>query len=101
MKAMIALLLAGGLCGCAYPVTTVDQGSAPTVLFVPYAPADAILVVDGVSYGPASAFNGKKTAVLAVAPGKHRVVVSSGPGNLYDKNIYVGAGSKVAVELNQ
>lgn len=101
MKPLVAIMLASALCGCAYPVSTVEQGSAPTVLFVPHAPADATVEVDGVSFGLASAFSGKKTAVLAIQPGKHRVVVRGASGALFDKDIYAGAGSKVAVEITQ
>ncbi|KRA62101.1 hypothetical protein ASD89_23715 [Caulobacter sp. Root656] len=98
MKPFIVLSLALALCGCAYPVSTVSQGSAPTGLFVPTAPADATLAVDGVVVGQAAVFDGRKT-VLPVQPGKHHVVVRGSAGVLFDKDIYVGAGSKVAVEL--
>lgn len=98
MKPLIAVSLAFALYGCAYPVSTVSQGSAPTGLFVSGAPAEATLVVDGVLVGLATAFDGKK-AMLPVQPGKRHVVVRSSVGVLFDKDIYVGAGSKVAVEL--
>jgi hypothetical protein len=104
MKPLVSIglaVIAGGLLGCAYPVSTVEQGSTPTVLFVPQAPAGATVEVDGVSFGLASAFGGKKTAVLPIKPGKHRVVVKGASGNLFDKDIYAGAGSKVAVEIIQ
>ncbi|CAN5311420.1 hypothetical protein BH10PSE4_BH10PSE4_17040 [soil metagenome] len=100
MKPLIALALAFALAGCAYPVTTVEQGSASAVLFVPTAPLDASLLVDGVIVGQAASFDGKRT-VLPVQPGKRHVVVRGASGVLFDKYIYVGAGSKVAVELTK
>ena len=99
MKPIAVLTLALTLCGCAYPVTSIDQGSAPAVLYVPIAPPGAALIVDGLPSGLASAFNGKNDAVLPVAPGKRHVVVRTASGVVFDKHIYVGAGSKVAVEI--
>jgi len=100
MKSLVALPLALALAGCAYPVSTVQQGSTPAVLFVPTAPLDAVLVVDGVAVGQAASFDGKRT-VLPVQPGKHHVVVRGASSVLFDQDIYVGAGSKVAVELTK
>lgn len=99
MKRLSVLALAALLAGCAYPVSTIQQGAEQSALFVPNAPVGAMVEVDGRILGPAIAADGKKAAILPVSAGKHRVVVKGANGSLFDKEIYVGAGSKVAVEL--
>jgi hypothetical protein len=99
MKRLLLAAIATLVAGCAYPVSTVQQGAEQSALFVPNAPAGAVVEVDGMSLGAAIAADGKKPAILPVTAGKHRVVVRGVGGPLFDKDIYVGAGSKVAVEL--
>lgn len=100
MRILAPIALALALAGCAYPVSTVEQGAAASGLYVRFAPAGATLEVDGAPAGQVVVFDGKK-AVYPVAPGKHRVVVRGAGGVVFDKDIYVGAGSKVAVEISR
>lgn len=101
MKYAPVLMIAALVSGCAYPVSGVEQGSGPSSIYVTTAPADAMLTVDGVSAGYAAAFNGKKKAVFLLQPGRHHVLVSGPSSVLFDKEIYVGAGAKVAVEITK
>ena len=95
MRIMVFLGAAVLLAGCAYPNSQTDQGTAAGQLYFPGAPADARVLVDGQDVGMAGSFDGRQ--MLSVAPGTHRVVVSSGGGALIDKKYYVDAGAKVAV----
>ena len=94
-----ALFLTILLGACAYPSTTIRQGAA-TELYVPHAPADAVLLVDGKSAGPAAYYDGKKRS-YPVEPGTHIVLITGSGGTLLQKSIYVGAGSKLALEVAQ
>ncbi|MEW6017369.1 MAG: hypothetical protein AB1760_04760 [Pseudomonadota bacterium] len=90
-----ALMLAA--CGT-YPASSTLQGAPPSGLYFK-APAEAQVWLDGAHAGAASAYDGKK-AVLSVAPGAHRVVIRSGDRSLYDNTVYVGAGSRIAIEAH-
>jgi hypothetical protein len=83
------------LAGCTYPHSQTEQGTSAGQLYFPGAPAGAHVMVDGQDVGMASFFDGQQT--LSVAPGTHRVVVSSGPSIFIDKKYYVDSGAKVAV----
>jgi hypothetical protein len=95
MRQIASVVLALLLASCAYPTSTVQQGSMPGELFFPAAQAGARVEVDGVDAGLASAYNGVQT--LAVAPGPHRVIVRQQNRIIIDRAVYIDAGAKVAV----
>ena len=98
-RVAVALTSLGLLAACAYPVSTAEQGAASSGLYFPSAPLASRVFVDGVDAGEAATFDGKKT-LLVVAPGRHRLVVRQGSTPLYDKQIYIGAGTHIAIKVN-
>lgn len=95
MRKILALSALSVLAACAYPNSRVDQGAESGLLTFPGAPADARVSLDGQDAGLATAYGGDHA--LSVAPGTHRVVVTTGSGTLLDKKFYVDAGAKVVV----
>jgi hypothetical protein len=93
-----AFAISAAVAGCAYPVSTVEQGGASAALYVSSAPVGARVLVDDKDAGDATSFDGK-TSVLAVTPGPHRVVVQVGSTRIFDKSVYVGAGARVKVKV--
>lgn len=97
-RALAVALAAGAISGCAYPVSTVEQGGASSAIYFKGAPAGAEAFIDGASSGDASVYDGRK-AVLAVTSGTRRVVVKSGPVTIFDKVVYIGQGQRVAIKV--
>ncbi len=98
LRFMATVALIGALAACAYPVSTVEQGGVLTALYFPNASAEARVILNGVDAGNAAAFDGRRS-VLTVEPGKHRVVIMTGSTVIYDNQIYVGSGSRLAIEV--
>lgn len=94
----LAILAAGVLGGCAYPVSTVEQGGASSSVYFKGAPPGSQVFIDGVSSGDAAAYDGRK-AVLVVPSGAHRVVVKAGGTLLVDQSVYVGEGQRVSIKV--
>jgi hypothetical protein len=79
--------------GCSYPTTNVDAvDSRPTLCFKD-APNDALVFVDGLSMGKATAFNGNPK-VLTVLPGTHEVQVILGTTVLLKQTVFVQSENK-------
>ena len=91
-------LAATSLGGCAYPVSTVEQGGALSGVYFPGAPIGSVAYVDGASSGDASTFDGRK-AVLTLPSGTHRIVVKAGSAILVDQVVYVGEGQRVSIKV--
>lgn len=92
------LLAAGFLGGCAYPVSSVEQGGASSAIYFKGAPSGTEAFIDGASSGDASTYDGRK-AVLTVPYGTHRVVVKAGGTILVDQTVYVGQGQRVSIKV--
>jgi hypothetical protein len=91
----LSLLL---LSGCAYPMSSVMQGADGGSLFFPRAVAGVRVFVDGTDMGEATTYDGQLN-VLGVAVGPHRVALRQGGTILYDRQVYVGAASRLAIEV--
>jgi len=95
---IITLLLAVAVSACAYPVTTVEQGSGDASIYFVGAPEGAIAYVDGLSVGVASDYNGSDQ-VLGVIPGRHHIQVMQSGETLVDQEIYVGAETRTPIAV--
>lgn len=97
-RILASVMLAGALLGaCAYPATTVNQGTPDSSLVVRTAPAGAHVFVDGVDSGPAADYDGVRQ-VLTVSPGPHQISIRLGGAVLYDQPHFFGAGSRVEIK---
>ncbi len=86
------------LVGCAYPRATVEQGGNNGNLYFPRASVGTRVILDGIDAGDAASYDGQKS-VLGVVPGPHRIALRQGAATLYDRQIYVGADARMAIEV--
>lgn len=92
------IALGGAVSACAYPVSTVEQGGASTGLYFKGAAAGDEVLIDGSAAGMATAYDGNKV-MLTVQPGPHHVTVRNASGQVYDKDVYVGAGARLPIKV--
>ncbi len=85
------------LASCVYPQSAVQQGGNNGSLYFTHVTAGTRVILDGSDAGEAVSFDGKKS-VLGIMPGPHRVVLRQGSATLYDKQVYVGADARLAIE---
>lgn len=89
MKRLFCLLcLIGALAACSMPTTTVRSVDTRPGLIIANAPEGATVLVDGISVGAASEYNGEPNHLL-VDPGTHRITVRQGNAVIYDQQIFV------------
>ena len=91
MKTTFALLLLASLSACALPETSVKSGSVRPKLVFPGAEPDMILVVDGITIGPAQRYNGNP-GVLLVEEGVHLLELKRNGQTIYTEKTLVGSG---------
>lgn len=100
IKPLVTTVLLLGLSACAYPQTTVQQGSSQSSIYV-LAPAEGVyLWVDGVEVGSAVTFKDKKHS-YSLAAGRHHIELKTRSGSVFDKEIYVETGATIAVGATQ
>lgn len=92
---VLALLISA----CAYPSSLTVQGGKETALYFDHAPAEARVFVDGQDAGQAAQFDGKE-AVLAVTSGRHLVKLQVGSAVIYEKDLYLGDGVVLKIDVN-
>lgn len=90
---LLMTLLLAVLTGCTMPSTTVSTVESRPSISIVGAPADAVLVVDGLQIGVASQYRGDPN-VLVVEPGTHRIEVRQGGATLYDQRVFVDSEHK-------
>ena len=94
MKKLLQLFLLAGIAGCAYPASTIDQGTPNGFLRVSGLPEGALVTIDGVRARPSDA---RTANVFATSAGRHRVQVRSADRVLIDREYMVGAGSSLEI----
>ena len=97
-SAMMLLLVAMMLSGCAYPIKQTHTVDDRPTIFVANPPSGAMLYVDGVEIGPAVEYNGDPN-VLLLEPGTHRVEVRTGGQTLYSSDLFLGEGTQRKISL--
>jgi hypothetical protein len=79
-------------------MSMVEQGTNGGSLYFSGAIAGARVFIDGTDMGDAMAYDGR-IAVLGVTAGPHRVALRQGGTTLYDRQVYVGADARMAIEV--
>jgi hypothetical protein len=77
------------LMGCAYPNTTVRTVESKPQLAITNASSSSVLFVDGMSVGPAAAYDGKKST-LQIDRGTHHIVVQDQGRTVFSQTVYLG-----------
>lgn len=90
---LMILVLVTALAGCSLPSTTVRSVDSRPSISIAGAPADALLLVDGVLVGKAARYDGEPNLLL-VEPGTHRIVIQQGGAVLYDQHLFVDSETK-------
>ncbi len=92
----IFVLLSNAACA-SYPVSRVTQGSQGGAIALLASPVGAEVLVNGISYGQASQYDGRN-AVLYVEPGRHLIALVEQGRIIFEREVYVG--SSAVLELN-
>jgi hypothetical protein len=96
VRRIILFLAVAALSACAYPTGSVQQGEAPSAVYVVAAAEGTEIYIDGVRRGLASDYDGKKK-VLRVTPGRHVVELRTGAEVLLKKTVFVAEGAQIAI----
>lgn len=99
MKTYISIALAFMLSACALPETAVKTGSPRPTLIVKGAPADSILVVDGLVMGQAAQFNGAPNELI-VEEGLHQVEIKQGNVTVHAEKAVISNGESRTINVN-
>ena len=99
MKALLTLILLATLAACAFPETSFKTGaSRPRLAFTNAAP-DLVLVVDGVTIGPAARYDGNP-GVLLVEEGVHLLELKRGGQTVHSEKVLVSNGETRAIDVH-
>ena len=96
MKIPLTLILLASLSACALPETSVKTGAARPRLSFPNAGPDTILVMDGITIGPAARYDGNP-GVLQVEEGTHLLELKRNGQTLYREKAFVSNGENKAI----
>jgi hypothetical protein len=99
MKHAFIIALTLSLGACALPETTVKTGSPRPQLAIKGAPADTILIVDGLAMGPASQYDGNPK-VLVVEEGVHQVQIQRSGKTIHTEKAFVSNGETKTITVN-
>jgi hypothetical protein len=99
MRSLFALMLLASLSACALPETSVRTGAARPRLAFPNAGPDMILVMDGITIGPANRYDGNP-GVLLVEEGVHLLELKRNGQTVHSEKALVGNGETRAINVN-
>ncbi len=99
MKHAFVIALTLALSACALPETTVKTGSPRPQLAIKGAPADTVLIVDGLSMGPAPQYDGNPK-VLVVEEGMHQVEIQRSGKTIHAEKAFVSNGETRTITVN-
>ena len=99
MKTLLALILLATLSACALPETSVRTGASRPKLAFPNAAPDLILVIDGITIGPAARYDGNP-GVLLVEEGVHLLELKRGGQTVHSEKTLVSNGETRAINSN-
>lgn len=103
MKAkLLTLVCLMVLSACSsYPNSSVEQGGDRPSLVLQGGDENSVLILDGITMGSVSNFDGKPNKLL-IEPGRHSVsIVDSQQNILYQTSIYVSHGQVKVVEIGE
>jgi hypothetical protein len=99
MKTLPALILLLSLSACALPETSVRTGASRPKLAFPNAAPDMILVIDGITIGPASRYDGNP-GVLLVEEGVHLLELKRGGQTVHSEKTLVSNGETRTINFH-
>lgn len=99
MKKLIVAALVSILAGCALPESRVTTGALRPTIAVKGAPADAMLVVDGLFMGYAKLYDGAPK-VLLVEEGVHQVELRQGSNVIHSEKVFISNGQTRMLNIN-
>lgn len=96
MKTLFVLILLAAQAACALPETSVRTGAARPKLSFPNAAPDMILVMDGITIGPAAPYDGNP-GVLLVEEGTHLLEIKRNGQTVHSEKAFVSNGETRAI----
>jgi hypothetical protein len=98
MRLLCAILLLASLSACSRPTVAVSTVDANPHLQFSNARPGAVLILDGVTIGPAAIYDGINQT-LVVKRGTHQVEVRDGGRILFSQPVYFGGEEAKTIEL--
>ena len=93
-------VLALATAGCIrMPHTATSAVADTSAIVVHNAPEGAILLVDDIAYGPATAYSGKKA--LRLRPGTHVVQIRSDARTIFQQEVFLGSNTTKTIQVPQ
>lgn len=87
------------LTACALPDTVVKTGSPRPQLAIKGAPIDSVLIVDGLSMGASSQYDGNPK-VLIVEEGVHQIDIQQAGKAIHSEKVFISNGETKTIHVN-
>lgn len=99
MKKVLCLIVVLSFFGCSLPETSVRTGAARPKLAFINTSADMVLVMDGITVGPASRFDGNP-GVLIVEEGTHQIEIRRDGKAVHSEKTFVSSSETRIITIN-